>query len=517
MAKTTHEFHSFYYDQLKEEPVTDDFVVPAGTEMDAALLQKLIDEHRESHLPRLQYLGEAYETHYEIFGRDAKPDYKPDNRLAADMAYDITETFEGYFIGIPVDIKIDGEGDDEAKAEYLRLYCRRNHQEDTDAELSKMASKFGYSYEMFYQDEEGKPRSVAVSPLTSFMVYDDSVLKRPLYFVRYSYDEQGHIVGSYSDDRYVIPFDNTNGEMEEKDIDEHFFHAVPAVCFMQNSEKRGLYEGVLNLIEAYNRVLSEKANDVEYFSDAYMVIEGMELPDDFKKDLREYKLINLYNNNGEVPTKAYFMAKPDADAAQENLINRLEMLIFKMAMVPDITDESFSTASGTALKMRLMPMSNLARNKERKFVLGIQERLKLLANYPDKPFAGDDWERVEIVMHRNMPEDLASEAAVASSLAGVVSEETQLGVLSCVDDPKKEIERKEQEKAARVEVVTGGLPTERTEKKHEPTMYEITSILNQRKRGQLTRNNAMAMMLRIGVDEEDAIKYLDDKDPEEGE
>ena len=121
MAKTTHEFHSFYYDQLKEEPVTDDFVVPAGTEMDAALLQKLIDEHRESHLPRLQYLGEAYETHYEIFGRDAKPDYKPDNRLAADMAYDITETFEGYFIGIPVDIKIDGEGDDEAKAEYLRL------------------------------------------------------------------------------------------------------------------------------------------------------------------------------------------------------------------------------------------------------------------------------------------------------------------------------------------------------------------------------------------------------------
>ena len=246
-----------------------------------------------------------------------------------------------------------------------------------------------------------------------------------------------------------------------------------------------------------------------------MVIEGMELPDDFKKDLKEYKLINLYNNNGEVPTKAYFMPKPDADGEQENLINRLEMLIFKMAMVPDITDESFSTASGTALKMRLMPMSNLARNKERKFVYGIQERLKLLANYPDKPFTGDDWERVEIVMHRNMPEDLASEADVASRLSGIVSEETQLSVLSCVDDAKSEIERKNAEKEARVQVVTDGLPTNRTEKKREPTMYEITSILSQRKRGQLTRNNAIEMMKRIGVDEDDAIRYLNDKD--EGE
>lgn len=452
-----HEFHSFYFDQMKMEPVTDDFTVPAGTEFNAALLQRLIDEHREAHLPRLRYLGEAYETHYGIFGRDPKPDYKPDNRLAADMAYDITETFEGYFIGIPIDVKHA----DDAKDEWLRYYIARNHQEDTDAELSKMASKFGYSYEMFYQDDEGRPRSVAVSPLTSFIVYDDSVLKRKLAFVRYAYDEEGRIVGSYSDATDVYPFDNKGGTLAVGQPDAHYFGDVPAVCFAQNSERRGLYEGVLNLIEAYNVALSEKANDVSYFSDAYMVVEGTELPDDFKKDLREYKLINLYNNT-DTPLKVYFLEKPDADGVQENLIDRLEMLIFKMAMVPDITDESFSTASGTALKMRLMPMNNLARNKERKFVLGVQERLKLLAAYPEQPFSGDDWVEVEITMHRNMPEDLASEAEVAASLSGIVSEETQLGILSCVDDPRREIERKNDEKSDRVQVVTGGYPTNRT-------------------------------------------------------
>ena len=90
-----HEFHSFYYDQLQREPVTDDFTLPGGTVMDAELLRQLIDEYRENHVPRYEYLDAAYKTKFAIFGRDPKPDYKPDNRLAADMAYDITQTFEG--------------------------------------------------------------------------------------------------------------------------------------------------------------------------------------------------------------------------------------------------------------------------------------------------------------------------------------------------------------------------------------------------------------------------------------
>ena len=96
-----------------------------------------------------------------------------------------------------------------------------------------------------------------------------------------------------------------------------------------------------------------------------------------------------------------FLVKPNADGVQENLINRLETLIYKTAMVPDITDDNFATASGIALKMRMMPMSNLARNKELKFRRGVQERMRLLAAYPNADFAGDDWQAVEVPMHRN--------------------------------------------------------------------------------------------------------------------
>ena len=513
----THEFHSYYYDQMQREPVTEDFLIPAETVMDATLLRELIDEHREQHLPRYEYLDAVYDAHYAIFGelKHPKPEHKPDNRLAADFVYTIIQTFEGYFIGIPVDVKAEDEQD----GEYLNKYFKRNHQEDVDAELSKMASKFGHAYEMFYQDNEGEPRSAAVSPMTAFMVYDDSVLKRPKYFVRYLYDDDGIMKGSYSDDSNVYSFSEKEGTLtidEPTDDSEHSFGMVPAIDFIQNSEKRGLCEGVLSLIEAYNQALSEKANDVEYFSDAILVIQGTELPDDFKKDLNELRLINLYGDESS-SMNAFYLAKPDSDGMQENFLNRLEMLIFKTAMVPDITNEQFSTASGIALKMRLMPMSNLARNKERKFKMGIERRLELLANYPSEPFSGDDWMHVEITMHRNMPEDIASEASVAGSLSGIVSEETQLGILSCVDDPKAEIERKQKEQQAKVENYSDGMPTERTKTSREPSMYEITSILDKRRRKAITYNNAVAMLVRIGLDEETARKYLDDTDVEEEE
>lgn len=516
----SHEFHSFYYDQMQREPETEDFRVPAETEMTPNLLQRLIDEFEENHKPRYEYLDEAYCGKYAIFDKTwrRKPVYKPDNRMAADFVYTITQTFEGYFIGVPMTlaVKSSKEVSEERKGvveTFIADFTARNMQEDVDAELSNMASKFGHAYEMLYQDEEGQPRSIAVSPLTSFMVYDDSVLKRPLFFVRWFYGDDGTIKGTWSDAMQVVGFTRGGEGVEFTEFSDHSFGSVPAVDFRQNTEGRGLYEGILSMVEQYNAVLSEKANDVEYFSDCYMVVKGMELDEDMLCNIRENKVINLFGDSLE-GLDVLFLAKPNADAEQENLINRLEMLIFKTAMVPDITDENFATASGIALKMRMMPMSNLARNKELKFKRAVQERLRLLAAYPGTDFTDGDWKAIEVTMHRNMPDDLQSEASVAGQLSGIVSEETQLSVLSCVNDPKAEILRKRAEQDERANAISDGMPTNRTVGGQD--MYKITSILRQYGKDQMTRKNALSMLKLIGVDDETAIEYLDSKDEEEG-
>lgn len=50
-------------------PETEDFRVPAGTEMTPELLQRLIDEFEQAHKPRYEYLDAAYRGHYAIFDR----------------------------------------------------------------------------------------------------------------------------------------------------------------------------------------------------------------------------------------------------------------------------------------------------------------------------------------------------------------------------------------------------------------------------------------------------------------
>lgn len=507
---TQKEYRSFYYDDLKNEPISDDFVVPVGTEMTPELMRNLIEEHEDTRVPRYERLKAAYETKYPIFDTQKyqKAEWKPDNRLAGDFAKYIQDTFEGFYIGIPPDVKIA----DEEQNKWLQKYLKTNMQEDVDADLSDYCSEFGKAIELLYQNEDGQPRSVALTPLSAFVVYDDSVLKRKLYGVRYAYDEDGSLVGTYSDYDAVYHFNEDSGTLAFDEGEPHYFGDVPMVEYSQNKDQRGIFEGVLNLIDAYNKALSEKANDVDYFGDAYMVVKGHELEDDtYKKNLREFRLINLWNN-GESDSEldVFFLHKPDGDTTQENFINRLEEDIYKLSMVPNISDQAFGTASGIALKMRLLPMSNLARKKDRKFTKAMTERFKLLANYPNQPFR--DWEEVEISMNRNMPEDIASEVSAAANASGIVSKETQLEMLSFVDDAQAEIARIEAEQEQRADTLASRMGGGSVKPQREATMYQITSVLGQKKRGTLTYNNALRMLERLGLDTNEAKELLDDKD-----
>lgn len=492
------EYHSYYFDSMGADPVFDAFSIDPGTEMTEGFLKRLIDEFREEYVPRYKYLRMPWERKFEIFGRPPKPDWKPDNRLSANFARSVTKTFEGYYIGNPVTLSIG----DEAKAAWLADYARRVDQADVDADISNGCSCYGNAFELLYQDASGLPSTTYVDPMRAFVVYDSTVQRKPMFGVIVSFDEQGKLFGEWYDDVRRVKYRDGGETIVFEEIEPHYFGGVPLIEYVQDSNREGLYEGVMNLIDAFNRCISEKANDVEYFADAYMLVIGSELPDDFKEDLQKMRLINLW---GDAGIDVRFIQKPDSDVTQEHLLNRLETLVYKNSMVPDITDDSFYTASGEALEKRLLPMSNMAKTKDRKFTASVRRRLRLLCNYPNQPFTGDDWVSVEIQMHRNEPKNVQAEASVAASLSGVVSRETQLKMLSFVDDPRAEMVRLDEERQAAAAISTDNYATAR-----EPTMYEITSILGKYKRGSLKRANALKMLVKIGVDEIEATELLDD-------
>ncbi len=415
------------------------YKLASDKELTSSKLAEFVAKHRTEVSVRYKKLHDAYITRYEITEIGRKPTWKPDNRIAVNFAKYIVDTMNGFFLGIPVKTTSEVE----SVSNYLNMLNNYNDMDDVNAELGKMSDIYGKGYEMYYVDEQGKIGVTYISPMEAFMIYDDSVLEKERYFVRLYKDEDNVLHGSVSDEHTVRYFtDKNNYRFEDERV--HGFGGVPATEFKENEEKIGIFEPVLTMINAYNKAISEKANDVDYFADAYLKVLGANLDEEELNALRQNRIINFKGlDSSNVVVE--FLQKPNGDTTQENLINRLQKLIFQISMVADISDENFGQASGTSLRYKLQAMSNLAKGKERKFTAAMNRRYRLIFSNPVSGMKPDDWISITYKFTQNYPANLSEEAQIAAQLSGITSEETQFKVLSIVDDVKKEVERKRAE------------------------------------------------------------------------
>lgn len=424
-------------------------------ELDIQTLSDFISDHSNWVDKRYRPLMDAYMTRYPIFDLPPKPDWKPDKRIAVNFAKYITDTMNGFFIGIP--IKIDC--DEESVAEYVEYLDQYNDQDDNNAELSKLCSIYGKGYEMYYVDDLGNIGITYLSPEDAFMIYDDSILERPRYFCRIYKDADDTQYVSVSDS-HTVRYASMEGGLHWLPDEEkiHGFKDVPAAEFRENEEENGIFEPVLTMINEYNEAISEKANDVAYFADAYMKVLGAIVDGESMQQIRENRIIN-FPGNLDGGLEVDFLQKPDGDTSQEHLLDRLQTLIFQISMVANISDENFGSSSGIALKYKLQAMSNLALTKQRKFTSGMNRRYKLIFSNPVSGMREDDWVKLRYTFTQNMPANLLEESQIAGNLAGIVSQQTQLSVLSCVDNVQQEIE---QIKRDEEDALTDGYPMNRT-------------------------------------------------------
>lgn len=241
---------------------------------------------------------------------------------------------------------------------------------------------------MLYTDETAHICTTYLSPLECFVVYDDSVARKPLYGVRYYRTTDNTLIGSVYSQTEEIPFSDAGGGRQ---VDEENLHTIR--------------------------------------SDRVIHVPPMDADD-----------INAI--------RVEFLQKPAADATQENLLNRLEDHIFAQSMVANISDESFGSSSGTALAYKLQPMKNQAAAKSRKFASAMNQRWRLIAAHPFSKLAADDWMQITYRFTQNAPKNLLEEAQTAAQMAGITSKETQLSVISAVDDPQTELRKIDAENGA---------------------------------------------------------------------
>ena len=417
------------------------FTHPLEEEITAEVVDKFIELHTTS-LPRYLRLKELYESRGPILEQEAKALDKPDNRLVVNNAKEIVDNYNGYFIGIPV--KVSHENKDINT--FIKDFRNRNDMDDNESELSKICALYGHGFEYIYQNEESETCCIYNNPLDMFIVYDDTIQQNPLFAVRYYSTDDG-IEGQLFTETEELAILSSGGETILTDSKPVYYNGVQVIEWIENEERMSVIEPVESLVNAYNKALSEKANDVDYFADAYLALLGAELDESGVAKIRDNRIINLFGTDDASKIVVKFLDKPDGDATQEHLLDRIERLIYEKSMVANINDESFGNASGVALEFKLQPMKNLSINKERKVKSAMRRRFKLLFNLPTNVPAAlkDEWQNLEYKFTRNIPRNIQDEAETAAKLEGVVSKETQLGILSIVDNVQDEIGKMDKE------------------------------------------------------------------------
>ena len=420
----------------------EEYIIDKEDVIDVDMLETFIMKHKSMAKNRFEPLLAMYQGQHDVLYQVPKPLNKPDNRIIMNFAKYIVDTLNGYFLGIPIKINHDSEKFTEKLVDVADF----SNLDDEQYELAKDMSIFGVGYEMLYMDEDAKENIMHLNPLECFVIRDNSIRKRVKYGVHYYTDQDGNLKGTFSDADKIYYFGQGDKGLVIKKGTEHYFGACPIIEYRETEECQAAFESVYTLINQVDKVISEKANDVDYFADAYLKVIGVELDDEQIKFLKENRVWNLFKRTSEVDSTqpdVGFLSKPDADQTQENLLDRLEEKIYQLAMVPNLSVDTFGNSSGVALAYKLQGLDNLCKAKERKFTAGLNARYKMLCNLPK--WNEEDYKGISYQFTRNAPKNVLEEAQVVNSLNGLVSRETALSYLSIVDNAKEEIEKMKEE------------------------------------------------------------------------
>lgn len=398
---------------------------------------------------RLCKLNDYYKADHQIKNRTFEDETRPNNKLVNSFATYITDMNCGYFMGKPVEYVFD----DLKYKEIIDDINNLNSASGEDADLAKDASIFGYACELLYLDNEANIRFHSMCPIGTIMIYSDSIDPKLLYFIRY-YDYTDIATGQTV--KYIDVYSRKDIKHYKWDVvgitylseEPHVWGEVPVVIYQNNREEIGDFERVISLIDAYDTLESDSVDDSDYFSDAYLLLSGVDgTTSDDIATMKEQRAMLLPDG-----ADARWLIKDVNGSSVESLKTRVSEDIHKFSFTPSMTDKDFAAnASGVSMKYKLMGLENVTAKKEQSFKKGLRKRYDLINKMLDL-FGKTFNTEMDIIFTRNIPSNLEEMTDVITKVGHLYSEETQRKLIPLDVDTIVEGEKKEEENKNKITV-----------------------------------------------------------------
>ena len=366
---------------------------------------------------------------------------KPANKVVVNYCYNIVQNYRGYLTGI--DIAYSSDKDIDQVFEVLNY----NDVKQEDSNYLQDALVYGCAYEIAYIDEWGKHRFKTLDPKNVIPIYDDTLDQDLVYCIRFwsnkIADKDFYIVEVYSKSEIKTYKSDMGFQTFELVKEEpHYFGMVPITVFELNNDRVSIFDQVMTLQDAYNKLLSAEVDDFESFADAYLVLKGMMGTD--PADLADMKRNRalLLDNDAE----ASYLTKNISDTQIQNMLNNINDNIHKIANSPDFNDDKFMAQTGIAMRFKLVQFENASSAIEAEMRKALQRRIELICAIGNIKGDNLSFDDVKITFTRNLPTNLTETAQVVNSLRGLVSDQTLLSLLPFVEDSQAELDRLNQQK-----------------------------------------------------------------------
>lgn len=446
------------------------------------LLNKIIDKHR-SNAAHTRELYNRYKTREDavpIYSRE--PRFKHDgeeieelnNKVNNDFFGEIVDVAVGYFAGKAASYKYEDIGDDESEAaieaaqKELADFVTRNNMYDCNMEVTKLATICGYAGRLFYIDPDGNERVMPVAPYETIILFNNEMTE-PVAAIRYfpvtDINDQESYKAEYYDSHDIIFYEGQLGSLKKVDSKPHLFDYCPLQGIPRNRELMGDAEKVLDLVDDYDKTISDNSNDIEGNTNAHLVFKNVIIDD---AEMAKARKSGAFQYNGTGDSDVFYLVKNVNDNFNTNHLARLEDNIYRFSKTPNLNSEKFGTASGISLKFKITGLESKSGTFEAKFTSADTYMFKLLASSFQKKRIPFDYLQCSAVYSRNFPMDLVSEAQTCQQLISAgLPKEVAFEQLSFIDDVQAVMDLIEAEKD-NIPSLMDELPEDNEEEQNDP-------------------------------------------------
>ncbi len=319
------------------------------------------------HVREIDYLYDYYRGEQDIRHKAPTP-RGANSQVVINRANEIVTFKTSYLLGEPIQYTSAIDNDSASEGiKTLNDYMRDEDKEGKDKELADWMHIAGVGVRMVLPDEDtsdpyASPIEIfTLDPREAGVIYYSGLGRKPLVGFIVQRDEDGQEYKCVYTDKFYCEIQGdelrnlapTGLFPSGGRIRPHLLGRVPIIEYANNNARLGAFEVVLPLLNALNRLMSDKLDNVQDFVNAYDVFQNCEIDQDTYRQLSQGgQAIMVSSKVAGQEVRVYRIASELNQQATQTVADDLYGAILTICGMPNRNGGSSTSDTGSAVYFR---------------------------------------------------------------------------------------------------------------------------------------------------------------------